>query len=254
MKKVFSWILTPPYLIFFYLILIVFHPIQMIARRISYQAHKRTVDIMSACLLYSLKLLGTRIKINKLPYQLPANRPLIIVSNHQSMYDIPLIAVAFQYHHPKYVAKKELAHGTPSVSYNLRHGGSVTIDRSEPRQSIRAVEAFGKYIEENNYAACIFPEGSRARDGMMKSFKLGGFIKLFETAPSALIVPVAIEGSWELVKHGLLPMPVGVSIKFTVLEPLERNGDTGAEVLLKAEQSIRSYIGQPNISASTKTA
>lgn len=254
MKKIISWILTPLYLVFFYLILVVFHPLQMIALRIGYHAHKRTVDIMSFCLLHSLRILGTKIKINKPSVDLPTDRPLIVVSNHQSMYDIPLLAVAFQDHHPKYVAKKELAHGTPSVSYNIRHGGSVAIDRADPRKAIRAIEAFSKYIAENNYAACIFPEGSRARDGMMKPFKVAGFIKLYEIASNALIVPVAIEGSWELVKHRLLPIPVGVSISCTVLPPLERNGSTGAEILLKAEQDIRAYLGQLESPATSMSA
>ena len=64
-------------------------------------------------------------------------------------------------HHPKFVSKIELGKGIPSVSYNLRHGGSVLIDRKDPRQSLTAIKDFGKYIEENNYAAVIFPEGTQ---------------------------------------------------------------------------------------------
>ena len=51
------------------------------------------------------------------------------------MYDISPIMWYLRKHHVKFVAKKELGKGIPSVSYNLRHGGSILIDRKKPTSS-----------------------------------------------------------------------------------------------------------------------
>jgi 1-acyl-sn-glycerol-3-phosphate acyltransferase len=42
--------------------------------------------------------------------------------------------------HCKFVSKKELGKGIPSVSYNLRHGGSALIDRKDPKQAIPEIK------------------------------------------------------------------------------------------------------------------
>ena len=69
--------------------------------------------------------------------------PLIIVSNHQSMNDIPPIIWYMRKYHPKFVSKIELGKGIPSVSYNLRHGGSALIDRKDSKQALVAIARFG---------------------------------------------------------------------------------------------------------------
>ena len=68
---------------------------------------------------------------------LTIGKPLIIVANHQSTYDIPPIIWYLKKFHPKFISKKQLGRGIPGVSYNLRNGGSVLIDRSRPKESIR---------------------------------------------------------------------------------------------------------------------
>ena len=119
-------------------------PIQWVAFNLGgYQAHKKAADSLSYHMMASLYILGTRIKfINK--QDLPENVPLIIVSNHQSIYDIPPIIYYLRKYHPKFVAKIELSKGFPSVSYFLRHGGNALIDREDPKQSLRTLLNFGK--------------------------------------------------------------------------------------------------------------
>jgi 1-acyl-sn-glycerol-3-phosphate acyltransferase len=158
------------------------------------------------------------------------------------MYDIPLIGWAFRRHHPKYVAKIELGKGLPSISYNLRHGGSVLIDRSDPRGAMRAIQQFGVQVEEHRYAACIFPEGTRARDGVMKTFNPAGLMVLVRACPSATIVPVAIDGSWELMRYRIRPIPFGVRVRFTVLEPIPPNEFPIKELAAITEDRIRKAL------------
>lgn len=240
-RKAIGWLLTPLHLLFFALVLLVFHVAQVTARVFGYEAHKRVVDCLNLSVLASLGVLGTRIEIES-EHALPEDRPLVVIANHQSMYDIPLLGWTFRRHHPKYVAKVELAKGLPSISYNLRHGGSVLIDRSDPKGSMRAIQKFGKEVEAHRYAACIFPEGTRARDGELKAFNLAGMMALVRATPSAMVVPVAIDGSWELVRYRMRPMPFGIRVRCTVLEPIDQSDFPLKELVVVVEGRIRDAV------------
>jgi 1-acyl-sn-glycerol-3-phosphate acyltransferase len=153
MKKPFAtWLgclLTPLYLLVFGLLLVLFHPVQVLCRSLGgYGAHKRSVDILNLLIVRSLFILGTDISFRGAG-QLPPGRPLIVVANHQSLFDIPPVIWGFRRHHPKFIAKIELGKGIPSISYNLRHGGSALIDRGKPLQSVREIGKLGRYIEQN---------------------------------------------------------------------------------------------------------
>ena len=237
-----GWILTPLQLIVFSAVLCIFHPLQMLARVFGYQAHKKTVDYMCLFLLASLRIVGTKYKMVR-KHEIPAGVPIVFVSNHQSMYDIPIYSWFFKEFHCKFIAKIELGKNLPSVSYNLRHGGSILIDRSNPRQALPEIKKFGQYIEQNRYAACIFTEGTRARTGIMRHFKPSGFTAMLKEMPSAVVVPVVIDGSWKLLRHKLRPIPFGTLVCFTSLAPIHQHELSAQEILAQAEQAIRSELG-----------
>lgn len=244
MKKILSYILTPIYLLCFGLLLIIFHPIQMITEWIwGYPVRKRVVDVMNFGLLYSLWILGTKITFRGIE-KIPQNRPIIIVANHQTTLDIPAVIVGFRKNHPKFISKIELGKWIPSISYNLRHGGSVLIDRKNPRQSVKDILMLGKHIEANNYAACIFPEGTRTKDGKLKPFMPAGIASLIKTSPSALIVPFAIDGNYELMKHGYFPMTLGVHLKLTAFDPIDPKGMDTTLLTQRIEDTIKRELGQ----------
>ncbi len=249
MQKAIGWLLTPLHLALFMVVLLIFHVAQVLTLPFGYAMHKRVVDYLNFCILASLRVVGTRIEL-RCEHELPTDTPLIVVSNHQSMYDIPMLGWVFRKHDPKYVAKIELSKGLPSISYNLRHGGSVLIDRSDARSSMRAIQKFGKQVEERRYAACIFPEGTRAREGVMKEFNPAGLVVLMRAAPSAIIVPVAIDGSWELMRYRMRPVPFGVRVKCTVLAPISQREQSAKAVVRVVEDRIReAVIGDGRIAA-----
>jgi 1-acyl-sn-glycerol-3-phosphate acyltransferase len=250
MQKAIGWLLTPLHLVLFAAVLLIFHVAQVLALPFGYGPHKRVVDLLNFCVLASLKVLGTRIEFD-CRHELPANTPFVVVANHQSMYDIPMLGWIFRNHHPKFVAKIELGKWLPSISYNLRHGGSVLIDRSDPRSSMRAIIKFGRQVEEHRYAACIFPEGTRARDGVMKEFNAAGLMSLVRATPSATIVPVAIDGSWELMRYRMRPVPFGVRVKCTVLAPITQQEHAVKDMVGVVEDRIRkAVIGNRQVGAS----
>jgi len=243
--KLLGYLLTPVYLLVFGLLLALFHPIQVLCRRIGgYGAHKKSVDIMNLLIIKSLFILGVRVSFRGVE-TLPGDRPIILISNHQSLFDISPISWGFRGHHPKFIAKIELGKGIPSISYNLRHGGSALIHRNKPLQSVREIGKLGRYIEQNRYAVSIFPEGTRTKDGKMKPFLPAGVDALLKAAPSALVVPLAIDGSYELTKRGLYPMTFGVEITFTVLAPIEPGTLTAEDVVMRAENMIRAALEKP---------
>lgn len=199
----------------------IFHILQVLTHRIlGYQAHKVTVDWLNFFLMRCLNILGTRIDFYN-DYDFKPENPHIIVANHQSMYDIPPLIWCLRELHPKFISKKELGKGIPSISYNLKYGGSVLIDRKDSQQAVKAIADFAKNIQQKKQAAVIFPEGTRSRDGKLKRFSENGLRTLVENCPDAIMVPVSIENSWQLQKHGMFPLPVGVKIRFKVHQPIE---------------------------------
>jgi 1-acyl-sn-glycerol-3-phosphate acyltransferase len=241
-KKILSYPLSVIHYFFFGLTLLVFHPIQWLAFNIGgYDPHKKVVDYMNLCLVTSLCFLGTGIKfINK--HNIPENVPLIMVTNHQSTYDIPPIFWFLRKYHPKFVSKIELGKGIPSVSYNLRHGGSVLIDRKDARQSLAALNSFGAYIDKNNRSAVIFPEGTRSRNGIPKKFSQNGIKMLVKKAPSSYIVPISINNSWKLVQSGAFPLGIGVKLKFEVHKPIKSDSLPFNELFQQVEKAIKDSV------------
>ena len=244
MLKLLSYPLTCIYYLLFGLTLVIFHPIQWICfNAFGYKAHKLSVDILQFCLLKCTHVLGTRFSFYN-PYTISTESPLIIVANHQSLYDISPIMWYMRKHHTKFISKMELGKGIPSVSYNLRHGGSVLIDRKNSRQSLPAIKAFAQYIEDTKRAAVIFPEGTRSKNGSPKPFQTKGLELLFKHVPSALVVPISINNSWKMLRYGKFPMGLGTHIKFEVHEPVKVSEfkNNPLDLIAQIETTIKNNI------------
>lgn len=244
--RIVYWLTTVPFLLSFGLVLVIFHPLQWIGLRIGYGAHKRVVDGMIAALLTILPLSGNRVRFVNRAGQLPKDKPMIIVSNHQSLYDIPAIGWALRGHHPKYISKDSLAKGIPSISFNIRHGGSIWINRDNKREAASKIIGFSQYLNTHNRAGCIFAEGKRAKDGVMRPFKPLGLSVMLKKMPDATIVPVALDNFWHLERYKLRPVPSGHVMTCTVLPPVDRAAYASEKELIDAiENQIRAVLGQP---------
>jgi 1-acyl-sn-glycerol-3-phosphate acyltransferase len=229
--------MTPIFLVATLATLLVWQPVIMTTRRFLPWIHGLQVGYANGFLLLLLRLVGARIVIERLGEPLPEG-PAVIVSNHQSFYDIPLILWTFRARFPRFVAKKELERGVPSVSNVLREDGSALIDRGNPRQAIDAIKALGTGVKTHGWTACIFPEGTRSRDGRVKRFKPAGLVTLLGETPGVPVIPVTIDGSWEIMRYGFRPVPFGVRIRVRVHPPLGRETDD-SEVVERAEEIIR---------------
>jgi len=222
MKKLLAYPLTLIYYFIFGALLGIFHIIQVIAYNLfGYSAHKKTVDALNYLLVKNLYTLFCRPSFHGVD-NLPENTPLIIVSNHQSMFDISPVVWGFHKHHVKFISKKELGKGIPSISYNLKKGGSALIDRKSGSQAIKEILKLGRNMEQKKWSACIFPEGTRSKNGKLKKFQLAGFKTLLKASPSALIVPFVINGNYRLLKWGSFPLNIGLRLKYTALQSIDR--------------------------------
>lgn len=242
MLKIISYPISIIYYLLFATCLVVFHPIQWICYNwFGYQAHKKSVDYLNFCLVSCTRVLGTRYTFSGVE-SIPKNVPIIFVANHQSLYDIVAIIWYLRRFHAKFVSKKELGKGIPSVSYNLRHGGSVLIDRKDPKQAIPAIMGLGEYIERHQRAAVIFPEGTRSKTGVPKKFSENGLKMLCKKAPSAYIVPITINNSWKMVRYGNFPMGLGNHLQFKIHEPLKVSEYSFEEIFEKTEKAVTSAV------------
>jgi len=245
MRKLLGYILSPIYFVYFYVMLLIFHPIMDLGIKfIGDNFRKKTVEAMNWILLKGLIIIGVRPKTYG-KEKLPKDRPLIIVSNHSSLLDIPPVILIFKDYYPRFISKKELGKGIPSISHNLRYGGSALIDRASGAQAVKQILLLGKDIEKKKYAVCIYPEGTRSKNGKMKHFQSSGILTLLKTAPSAAIIPFAISGHYDLHKYGNYPLNIGAKVSYNILDPVEpKNFEDKKDIVPYVEKVIREALGQ----------
>jgi 1-acyl-sn-glycerol-3-phosphate acyltransferase len=135
---------------------------------------------------------------------LPDLPPLfVLVCNHQSLLDIPVLISTLPGRTLKFIAKRSLKYGVPLVSKCLRYGGDALIvrprgriDTAQTRLLVRELRRFAALADEG---ACpvIFADGSRSRDGAVHRFHTGGLATVLERRPLP-IVTAAIDGGYRL--------------------------------------------------------
>lgn len=243
MKRILDYLLSIIYMVHFGATLALFHVYQVIAFTLfGRKAQKVAADHLNFSLTYGLLWTGASIKFRqKAP--IPTDRPVIFVANHQSTYDISGIGWFLRKYTPIYVSKIELAKGIPSVSYNLRKSQAALINRKDGKQAVTEIARLARHIQEHNYSAVIFPEGTRTQSGIMKPFAVGGISTLLKRAPRALVVPLAIQGTGALnPTRGIFPLVSFSDLSWTTLEGIEPAGLTTEEVTILAQNAIQAEL------------
>ncbi|WZL73132.1 lysophospholipid acyltransferase family protein [Clostridiaceae bacterium 35-E11] len=140
--------------------------------------------------------------------------PVLFVSNHQGNLDIPLL-LGFIDKPKSFIAKIELSK-IPVFGKWMERINCIFIDRSDPRQSLRAINQ-GVEILKNGHSMVIFPEGTRSKGPKMADFKKGSL--RLATKAKVPIVPISIQGSYKIMEaNGGFIKPAEVSI--TISEPI----------------------------------
>ncbi|MGI6680933.1 MAG: lysophospholipid acyltransferase family protein [Bdellovibrionota bacterium] len=180
--------------------------------------------------------------------KLPKDRPVILVSNHQSLYDTAIHLIFLKDHDIVFIAKKELSKWIPTVAVCMRAQDTALIDRDNPKQSIQAIKELGKRMQEEKFAVGIYAEGTRAKDGKLKEFKDAGIKTLLKQAKDAVILPVAVDGSWKTFAYSYFPIPFGVKLFVEYLEPIEPKdydiSNITSVLHAKIENKIKEFRGE----------
>ena len=241
MAKLLAYPLSVIYYPFFVFTLILFDGVQRICLLFSADAHRHCIVVLNFLLLGCLNILGTRFFVDR-PFHFEQNQSYIFVANHQSTYDIPPLIWYLRKIYPKFVGKKELGKGIPSISYNLRNGGAVLIDRKKPKQALQAIMDFGKKLSETNGSVVIFPEGTRSNSATPRAFRMGGLNQLAAVMPNAKFVGVSISNSWKLTRYGVFPMGIGAKMKLKFHPPIHLQKENIQASLEELEKTIVSGI------------
>jgi 1-acyl-sn-glycerol-3-phosphate acyltransferase len=144
------------------------------------------------------------------------NARYLIVANHQGFSDVIVIATALRELEPRYVAKRELARGWPSISFLITGSGSAVIDRKQPEAAIAEIERLGRDARREGWNVAIFPEGTRAKDGVARTWKVRGTKALLDATGPVKVLPVSLVGGSELFTHSGLPFKADVRMRCTV--------------------------------------
>jgi len=142
-------------------------------------------------------------------------KPQIIMSNHQSDFDI-LISLANIPVQFRWIAKKELF-AIPVFGAAMRNAGYIEIDRSNREKAIQSIDEAALRIRREK-SIMTFPEGTRSSDGEIKSFKHGIFYLAIKSGVP--IVPVSIIGSGRIIPKRSLKIKPG-QITMVIGNPIE---------------------------------
>jgi 1-acyl-sn-glycerol-3-phosphate acyltransferase len=217
-----SWLTTIVFLPTFGAVMVLFD----VAQRVAYyvfgrRAQEYVAGAVQWVLVRTFGICGTHLAVERDP-AVRSWTPYIVVSNHQSMFDIVILGSLLFSNFPKYISKRSLGRWIPTVSFNLRAGGHVLIDRGDAPQALSAIRELGQRVRAGRCSAMIFPEGTRARAGALGKFKPAGTLALLEEAPETPVLPVAIDQSWRLLRHNYLPVPFGTRVRVWLGAPISR--------------------------------
>ena len=144
-----------------------------------------------------LKTTGVRVVVEGLERIQPGST-YIFVSNHQSIYDIPVIFASLPCQ-LRIIAKESLAR-FPVLGWHLRRGGHLFVDRQRPDRA--GILQRWRALVSDGLSLIIFAEGTRSPGGHVARFKAGSFLLAIEAGLP--VVPLAVVGTRKVMPKGRL--------------------------------------------------
>ena len=146
--------------------------------------------------------------------------PYVVVSNHQSLADIPLISnLPWEM---KWMGKVELSR-LPVFGWMMFLSGDIAVDRKNPRSGAQALIKAQRYLEKH-CSVMIFPEGTRTLDGRVRPFSDGAFhLAIRAKVP---VLPLAVDGSRDCIPKNSWKFGKPSDIHLKVLPPIDTSSMT----------------------------
>jgi len=221
---------------FFWIKLVLYLPFYYKAKRMTDLVERSIyADKMARAWMGALlKIAGCKVTVEG-SANVPLDRAVLFVCNHQSNFDIPLMITSLP-GKKGFMAKKEML-DFPFVRDWMKFMHCVFMDRSDIRQQVKSITD-GIAILKSGHSMVLFPEGTRSPDGELLEFKAGGF-KL-ATKSGVPIVPVTINHSMALMKKGTYKI-TPAHVKITIGTPIEMTEDMNKETV-KLSDAVKSII------------
>ena len=145
-----------------------------------------------------LRIFGVKVHLKGIE-NLEPGKTYVYVSNHASMFDIPVVIASIP-DEVRIVYKKELSY-VPIWGWCLAVGPYIAIDRFSAKDAMKSLdEAAGKM--RGGASVLLFAEGTRTRTGKLQPFKRGAFSLAVRSGIS--IVPLTINNSFRILPKGSL--------------------------------------------------
>jgi 1-acyl-sn-glycerol-3-phosphate acyltransferase len=162
-----------------------------------------------------------------------AGGPFVLLSNHQSLLDIPAVATAFP-GRLSFVAKQELR-SVPMFGRAMEAAGIVFVDRKDRQRAIAQLAAARERLRDGT-SVWIAAEGTRSRDGSLGPFKKGGFhVAIGLGVP---VLPTWVEGTLRVIPPGSLRSVTGQTVTVRFGAPIPTEGRTVEEVMPAVREAL----------------
>ncbi|MFV0425117.1 MAG: lysophospholipid acyltransferase family protein [Bacilli bacterium] len=122
------------------------------------------------------------------------NNGFLVVANHQSYFDIPLLSLTFKNYGVSFISKDSILK-VPIISHYMKIMDCLFLDRENVKSGMKMIKDGGDLLKKG-VNLVIFPEGTRTDSGIMRDFKSGS-LKV-ATRKKSVIVPVSISHSHDL--------------------------------------------------------
>lgn len=169
-----------------------------ISKKLSYKISDGIVKICAPLVFAILsvyknfKFKGDKNLKDELPQQ------FLIMSNHQSLLDIPVYMNFLRDRELRFVAKAELGRHIPLVSEMLRvHEHALVPRTGSASVAMKTLDKFAERVSQRGHIPVIFPEGTRSRDGKLRNFYAAGLRRILDKSPMPVAV-CALDGGYKI--------------------------------------------------------
>lgn len=129
--------------------------------------------------------------------QIPNQPGVLILMNHQSLLDIPVLFNALDQGYLLFVARQRYARGIPLISHNIRLFGHPTVHPG--RSSGDQLDSLRETAATVQCPLAIFPEGTRTKTGDIGRFRTAGLKAILAPRQWAVYLVVS-DGLWQAAK------------------------------------------------------
>jgi 1-acyl-sn-glycerol-3-phosphate acyltransferase len=170
--------------------------------------------------------------------RVPPGRAYVYMSNHQSHLDIPMLYATLPSPTIRMLGKTELFQ-IPLWGRGLRAAEFIEVDRSNHARAVKSIE-HAAHLVADGVSIWMAPEGTRSRDGRIGPLKKGGFHLAHDT--NAPIVPVAIDGTIDILPRGAKMMRSGRSVAVTIGAPIPVAGRPIEELMAEVSAFLIRHV------------